>query len=623
MNLPATTNNLQQRGSWRRKMAITLLMLGLFCLALWWQRSVMLELLLQQALKQTSLSSPSLSGLSFDSKQAKLAEISFGLATPTGNLSVAMQNVSTDYDLEKRTISNVSIGHAALKFNYHPTDQAATQTSENNSISLPLDRLSIAKLEVDVDTPWGLSSFAGQADVTRGAADAIDARFQDAQQSIHLDIEPGFSAAKLKVQRLPAGNIFELNASQLDGPAKQIKLDAGALSLIEWLNNSLLIPQALRAKTQSYDLAKLNPLLSATQLSANATTPDNFATLQAEAFLTKDKQSLLAMDLSMTNKQTIDMNGRLDMAASEAFDLIKPWLPAMAASWTVADGEVRGNLQLHRPSNQNVSGTAQLIIADLALTAGAAKIENGKVELNIPELAARAVDLSAEIPTLGLGKDLIAQNLSIKARYLDQALTLSQANLAIFGGIMELKPDKIRLEETPILLTLRLHDIDLSQLLISLHYPNISGTGSIDGELPLQLSAGAIDVQDGSLSGTQPGVLRYVGPADSQNIAFKALKNLVYRNLQAKVNYRPNGDYHLGLRLEGNNPEVLSGHPLAFNLNISGQLPELLQKGILAGDLERTILEQAIAKPADAGASPKPPSGDQSPKPPPADRRNQ
>jgi len=188
---------------------------------------------------------------------------------------------------------------------------------------------------------------------------------------------------------------------------------------------------------------------------------------------------------------------------------------------------------------------------------------------------------------------------------------------------MELMPGTIRLEQTPILLTLRLHDVDLSQLLMSLHYPNISGTGTIDGELPLRLSAGAIDLQDGSLSGTQPGVLRYAGPADSQNIAFKALKNLVYRSLQAKVNYRPNGDYHLGLRLEGSNPEVLSGHPLAFNLNISGQLPELLQKGILAGDLERTILEQAIAKPANLEKSPNTPTGDQSPKPPPADRRSQ
>ncbi|MCQ8119116.1 intermembrane phospholipid transport protein YdbH family protein [Methylomonas rosea] len=623
MKLSAGKNDLKRRSSLLRAVAITLLVLTLFCLAVWWQRAVLFELILQQALKHTALSSPSLSGLSFDYKQAKLAEISFGMATPAGDLAVAMQDVATDYDIEKRIIHNVSIGHAALKFNYRPTDQASTQTAENTPISLPLDRLSIAKLEIDIDTPWGLSSFAGKADIKRGAADAIDARFQDARQSLDLNIAPGFSAAKLNVERLPSGNIFELEAQQLDRPAKQISLHAGALGLIEWFSSSLLIPQTLRTKTRTYDVSKLNPLLSATQLSVNAKTADNFASLYAEAVLKRNKQSLVAVDMAMANKQTIDMNGRLDMAASEAFDLIKPWLPAMAASWTVAGGAVQGNLQLHKPSNQDASGAAQLAITDLALTAGAAKVEKAKVELNIPELANRAVDLSAEVPTLGLGKDLIARNLNVKARYVDQTLTLSQASLALFGGTMELMPDTIRLEQTPMLLTLRLHDVDLSQLLMSLNYPNISGTGTIAGELPLQLSAGAIDVQDGSISGTQPGVLRYVGPADNQNIAFKALRNLVYRNLQAKVNYRPNGDYHLGLRLEGNNPEVLSGHPLAFNLNISGQLPELLQRGILAGDLERTILEQAIAKPANLEKSPNTPTGDQSPKPPPADRRSQ
>lgn len=622
MTLPPAAKGLKH-GSWLKTVTVALLAIVLFCLALWWQRAVLLELILQQALKHSALRSPSLTGLSFDYKQAKLAEISFDAATSAGDLRVVMQEIATDYDIEKRIIHSVSIGHAALKFNYRPTDQAATQSSENIPTSLPLDRLSIAKLEIDIDTPWGLSSFAGQAEIKRGAADAIDATFQDVRQALHLNIDPGFSAAKLSVERLPSGNIFELAAQQLDRPAKQISLHAGALGLIEWLSSSLLIPQTLRAKTQSYDVSKLSPLLSATQLSVNAKTADNFASLQADAALQRNKQSMVAIDLSMTNKQTIDMNGRLDIAAAEAFDLLKPWLPAITASWTVAGGTARGNLQLHKPSKQDASGTAQLTVTDLALTVGAAKIENAKVELNIPELADRSVDLSADVPTMGLGKDLIARNLNVKARYLDQELTVNQASLALFGGMMELMPDTVRLDQAPILLTLRLHEVDLSQLLNSLHYPNISGTGSIAGELPLQIAAGTIDVQDGSINGTQPGVLRYVGPADNQNIAFQALRNLVYKNLQAKVNYRRNGDYHLGLRLEGSNPEVLSGHPLAFNLNISGQLPELLQKGILAGDLERTILEQAIAKPANVEKSPNPPSGGQLPKPPPADRRSQ
>ena len=91
----------------------------------------------------------------------------------------------------------------------------------------------------------------------------------------------------------------------------------------------------------------------------------------------------------------------------------------------------------------------------------------------------------------------------------------------------------------------------------------------------------------------RPGVLHYHGPvADQENIAFKALRNLRYHSLQGKLNYKPDGEYKLGLRLEGKNPELFSGHAVAFNLNLSGQLPALLQKGILAGDFDRPILEQ-------------------------------
>ena len=608
MTLSPTPKSAKRRGSWLRTAIAALIVLLLLGLAVWWQRSILVQWLLQHSLKQTALIAPRLSGLAFDFKQAKLTEISFGLATPAGDLSLAMEDVTTDYDLEKKIVNTLSIAHATLKFNYHPADKTETKNAtDSDAKRLPLDRLSIAKLDIDIDTPWGLSRFTGQADIVRGAADSIEAKFQDSQQSIWLEIEHGFSTAKLKVERLPSGKIFEMNAKQLDQPAKQISLNANALALIEWFGSSLLIPETLRAKTQTTDLAKISPLLSATQLSANAQSPDNFATLQAKALLTRDKRSLLAIDLSMANNQTIDADGRLDMSATEAFDLVKPWLSAMTASWTLSNGKVQGNFNLHKPAHQDSSGTAQLNISALALTAGAAQIENGNITLTIPKLAERAVDLSAEIPTLGLGKELVARDLNVKARYLDQELTLDHASLAIFDGTMELMPGKIRLEQTPMLLTLRVHGVDLSQLLDSLNYPNISGTGRIDGELPLQLAAGTIDLQEGSLSGTRPGVLRYVGPADSENIAFKALRNLVYQNLQAKVNYRPNGDYHLGLRLEGSNPEVLSGHPLAFNLNISGQLPELLRKGILAGDFERTILEQATAKPANAKTSPKPP----------------
>jgi hypothetical protein len=129
---------------------------------------------------------------------------------------------------------------------------------------------------------------------------------------------------------------------------------------------------------------------------------------------------------------------------------------------------------------------------------------------------------------------------------------------------------------------------------------------------------------DGTLIGTRPGVLRYQGPiADKENMAFRALRNLEYHRLNAKVNYHPNGDYHLDLRLEGSNPEVLSGHALAFNLKLSGQLPELLRKGIMAGNFEQAILKEAKGQASPSTKTEKPPLGDHQPTPPAAVRRQQ
>ena len=161
-------------------------------------------------------------------------------------------------------------------------------------------------------------------------------------------------------------------------------------------------------------------------------------------------------------------------------------------------------------------------------------------------------------------------------------------------------------------------ELDLSRLLATLSQPGLSGSGRVGGTLPVRLSADSIELEEGRLMGDGPGVFRYRGPADDGSLAFRALRNFVYRQFQARADYRPNGDYRIGIRLEGHNPQVLAGHPIAFNLNLSGQLPELLQKGILAGDFERPVLDLYES----ANAAPKSRTEREQRKPPPADRRD-
>jgi len=369
-----------------------------------------------------------------------------------------------------------------------------------------------------------------------------------------------------------------------------------------------LLPETWRSKMTASDSPRLSPGIASMRLELTADTRDGFDSLQGRLMLTRDKVYLASAELKMAPRHgAVDVDGHMDMAATEVVELIKPWLPEAISSGRISAGSVQGTLKLSWRPDRGSAGTADLKAHDVDLIVGSVNIEDADLELNIGDISRRSMALALDVQKLSLGKETTLRNLAVKAQILDNDLTLEKATLPVFGGVVEVLPNTVILDQRPIHLTLGVQNVDLSQLLASLNYPALSGTGTISGKLPLRLTADAIELEGGTLEGTRPGVLQYQGPvSDDENLAFKALRNLVYHSLQAEVNYHPNGDYHLGLRLEGRNPGVLSGHPLAFNLNLSGQLPELLRKGIREGDFERSILEQATAKPANDSKTAKP-----------------
>lgn len=612
-------------GSALRKFGVGLLLVALFGLALWWQRSAVVQWLLQQ----TVLTAPRLSGLFFDTTRTDIADLAFGFNTDAGALTVELKNLSATYDLQAAKIQDLNIAEATLKFVYRPADPAKTADSPK-PISLPLERLRIAKLALTIDSPWGQSRFAGAADIHRAANDALTAALQDDKQTLNLQIDAGFNAARFDILQSAGKQILALQASQLNQPNRQIRLNTEPAALANWLNGNLLIPDRWRAMPAAASFESVAASVAGMQFNLNLTGPDTAGKASGHFTLGQAQQPLLdgEFELAQQPTLTVDADIKLQILAAQAFALAKPRLPASVDAWQISGGEMRGVARLRWQAERELDGSANLQIHGLDLTAGSLSITNATLAADLPDLARQAATVTAGVPNLGLGKTLTAQDLQIKVGYqpLKHQVDLEQAKLSLFAGTLALAPGHFSTLEPSALLTVLLEDIDLSQLLTSLDYPDISGTGKLTGSLPVTISKTGFELEDGELTGTRPGVLRYRGKAaDPNNLAFQALRNLAYHGLQAKLSYRPNGDYRLGLRLEGHNPEVLSGHPLAFNLNISGQLPELLQKGLLAGDFERAVIQQASTQPA-AEKNSKPPRLPAGPnptlKPPPAERRN-
>ena len=141
--------------------------------------------------------------------------------------------------------------------------------------------------------------------------------------------------------------------------------------------------------------------------------------------------------------------------------------------------------------------------------------------------------------------------------------------------------------------TVEFSHINLSMLLAYADIDGLEGTGFLDISVPVGSDQSGIHVQNGTFRSTAPGRLAYTkeGMAGS-NIGLQALENFQYRDLSGTFDYQSDGTYLVTVRLDGKNPDLYGGHPIVFNLNINGSLPELFEAMFITGSFEEAILNE-------------------------------
>lgn len=587
----------QQKTQARSQIYRFIAIFGLFLLitgaGIWWQRAAIIQWSLQQILPA---STPTLSVAWLGFNQAQLSTLQFDLQTPFGLLSVDMADIKAHYDLNAAKLESLNINKASIKLAYLPTDKLTQTVKTDLTVPvLPFRQLSVDHLDLAIDTPWGLVSFIGHLTTDYAPEKPLLLALDDGEQLIQLQLSPDFHEAKLTASQIGGKKTFVLNFQQLNQSHSEATLDADASAFLKWLTGSRLLPAQIRTDLAASSFAQANFNTAEMQLNLNAKSNDNLENISGRLLLTRNQGYLSSTEIAFNSGKTqIKLDGHLDLAAAEFISLIKSWLPDAVDTWQFTAGNIMGTYRLNWQPSAPLKSEAYLKAYQIDVTAGPVRVNDGYIRLDIKhDIANLSLVLDADVPTVQLGKETTIHNLQVKAKQKNQILTLERATFPIFDGLLEILPDSVNINQPPFNLTLGVRKLDLAQLLDSLNFPELSGTGTISGKLPLRLSMDSIEVHGGSLNGTHPGVLRYQGPVvNDENIAFKALRNMLYHKLQATFNYNRTGGYELGLRVEGKNPNVLSGYPVAFNLNLSGQLPELLQKGILAGDFTQPIMEQ-------------------------------
>jgi hypothetical protein len=225
-----------------------------------------------------------------------------------------------------------------------------------------------------------------------------------------------------------------------------------------------------------------------------------------------------------------------------------------------------------------------------------------------------ALDFTSMFPLETSGRQIVRlqsfdpgfplQNGEIEFELLQGAMKIHRAEWPAAGGRIYIEPLtwSFAAEENKAVLVL--DNIPIQDMIKRQQSEKFEITGAVSGRLPVSVSGVNVEVEGGKLSVPGGGVIRLktaaTDIAGAQNIgvggAFDALKNFQYKSLEADINGPLDGLVRLQAIFAGFNEDVYNGQPFEFDVELEGELfnlirelnPETQRRRAVSGQLSRT-----------------------------------
>lgn len=180
------------------------------------------------------------------------------------------------------------------------------------------------------------------------------------------------------------------------------------------------------------------------------------------------------------------------------------------------------------------------------------------------------------------------------------ALNISEARMPWGEGFVGLKEASVPLGGSKsVTLDLNVERVSMASLLKALTDDKTTATGEVSGTVPLTIAAnGAIKIGKGNLRAIAPGVISLSPdaiPGDNAQVALvrEVMKNLQYSLLMLDLETGTDNNLTVKLAVEGKNPDVENGRPIKLNVNLSGDLLNLLLQNMKLMTDPKTFIEQS------------------------------
>lgn len=276
----------------------------------------------------------------------------------------------------------------------------------------------------------------------------------------------------------------------------------------------------------------------------------------------------------------------------------------------------------------DVNGSVSAFV-DLAFKAGNPMTSSGRVrvdDLNFGTLPGPFSGVSTEInfdsffPLTTSGEQtlyvesfnpgLALNDGVIKYELVDNGIKIKSAMWPLAGGQLSLDPTVWIYDAPKNDVVVRVDGVSISAFLEKVGGENLSATGDVQGVIPVTVAGVNVSINNGQLSVKDGGVIQYrtpqlksvvdlipeefvtledyrqfqkvrkdesLGDNVGKDLAFTALRNFEYKSLSATLNGALDGEVAVNLQFEGRNPKILAGTRFDFDINVVGELVNLLR----------------------------------------------
>lgn len=279
--------------------------------------------------------------------------------------------------------------------------------------------------------------------------------------------------------------------------------------------------------------------------------------------------------------------------------------PSLGADIVAGSIKASASLQLHMDEDRGLTaeGPLNMQMSDLSGFVGETAIVGlnaslqGELQDDYSLRTTVPIVLTAGSIDPGIAIQDIHAQIEVDTR--NDTLNLTNLEATLFNGKARSEGGTFALREPQGTLTLQLEAINLTSVLALGAYEGVTASGFVSGSLPVSIRDGAVSIAGGELHAQSPGgSIRYTGSSGATGNAAldfvnQTLGNYQYDVMDAGVDYAPDGDLSLSLKLQGVNPDNNPGQRINLNLNISDNIPTLL-RSLQAGRTITDAIEQQL-----------------------------